>query len=265
MFIEINKIYNENHLDTMSRMPDDFIDLTITSPPYDDLRNYNGYSFDFEKIAHSLFRVTKNGGVVVWVVGDLTKKGSESLRSFEHALYLKNEVGFRIHDTMIYRKLNPTPNAGNRYQQCFEYMFVLSKGNPKIVNIQLRKRRNKCNDKRTYRKKKFLRNSEGEFNSGEHFIKEFVPRDNIFEYYVGGGNSSKDKIASKHPAIFPEKLVKDHIITWSNPGDLIYDPMMGSGTVAKMAIINGRNYIGSEISESYCEIAQERIKDYLSL
>ena len=161
--MDINKTYNENCLDTMKRMEDNFIDLTITSPPYDDLRTYNGYSFPFEDIAKELYRVTKNGGVVVWVVNDATKNGSETLTSFKQAIYFK-EIGFNVHDTMIYRKLNPPPNAGTRYHQSFEYMFVFSKGKPKTTNIQLRPRNNKCNDKRTYRKKKFSRNKDGEFN-----------------------------------------------------------------------------------------------------
>jgi len=259
--MKINKTYNENAIDTMNKMPDDFIDLTVTSPPYEDLRNYDGYSLPIEHIIKELFRVTKPGGIVVWVINDKVKKGSESLESFRQTIRF-TEMGWKLHDTMIYKKLNPTPNAGSRYQQCFEFMFVFSKGKPKTTNVQLRERRNKCNDKRTYRKKKFSRNKDGEFNTNDYFVKDFVPKDNIWEYYVGGGNSSKDKIAFKHPAIFPEKLAEDHIISWSNEGDLIYDPFMGSGTVAKMASINNRNYVGSEISKKYCdEIINVRLKN----
>ena len=152
--MEVNKTYNESCLETMGRMPNNFVDCTVTSPPYDDIRNYNnkikglsdefnGYSFPFEDIAKELFRVTKKGGVVVWVVNDATHNGSETLNSFRQALFFK-EVGFRMHDTMIYRKLNPMPNAGKRYQQMFEYMFVFSKGAPKTTNISLRERSNKC-------------------------------------------------------------------------------------------------------------------------
>lgn len=260
---EVNKIYNENCLETMAKMPDNFIDLTITSPPYDDLRIYNGYSFEFEKIAKELYRITKNGGVIVWIVGDSTIKGSESLTSFKQALFFK-EIGFNIHDTMIYRKLNPPPNSGTRYQQMFEYMFVLSKGKPSTTNILLRNRSNKCNDKRDYRKKKFSRNKEGIFNENDYFVKEKVPDYNVWDFYVGGGNSTKDKIAFNHPAIFPEELVDRHIKSWSNEGNLIYDPFIGSGTTAKMSILNNRNWIGSEISKEYCDIAKERIKTFLN-
>jgi len=246
----------------MSKMSDEFIDLTITSPPYDDIRNYNGYSFDFENTAKELYRITKKGGVVVWVVNDATKNGSETLTSFKQAIYF-NEIGFNVHDTMIYRKLNPPPNAGTRYQQMFEYMFIFSKGKPKTANIQLRPRSNKCNDKRTYRKKKFSRNKDGEFNENDYYIKDMVPDYNIWDFYVGGGNSTNDKIAFNHPAIFPEELVKKHIITWSNENDIIYDPFMGSGTTSKMCVLTNRNYIGSEISEEYCNIEKERLKTLL--
>ena len=267
--MEINKTYNESCLVTMGNMEDNFIDLTITSPPYDEIRNYNngvgkisdeynGYSFPFQDIAKELYRITKKGGVVVWVVNDSMTNGSESLNSFRQALYFK-DIGFNVHDTMIYRKLNPMPNAGTRYQQMFEYMFVFSKGKPKTTNIQLRERSNKCEDKRTYRKKKFSRNQDGEFNENEYYVKEMVPDYNIWDFYVGGGNTTKDSIAFKHPAIFPEELVKRHIISWSNEGDLIYDPFMGSGTTSKMCILNNRNYIGSELSKEYCDIEKERL------
>ena len=267
--IEINKTYNENCLDTMSKMEDNVIDLTITSPPYDKLRNYkkslkdeyNGYSFPFEKIAKELYRVTKKGGVLVWVVNDSTINGSESLNSFRQALYFK-ELGFKVHDTMIYRKLNPVPNAGTRYQQMFEYMFVFSKGKPKTTNIELRVRSNKCEDKRTYRKKKFSRDKDGVFNENDYHVKEMVPEYNIWDFYVGGGNTTKDMIAFEHPAIFPEKLVEQHLKSWSNEGDLIYDPFMETGTTSKMCILNNRNYVGSELVEEYHKLEIKRLENY---
>lgn len=268
--MEINKTYNENCLITMGNMPDNFIDLVITSPPYDEIRNYNkkigkmnddfnGYSFPFEDIAKELFRVIKKGGIVVWVVNDSMVKGSETLNSFRQALFFK-EIGFNVHDTMIYRKLNPMPNAGTRYQQMFEYMFVFSKGKPKTTNIRLRERSNKCNDKRTYRKKKFSRNQDGEFNENDYHVKEMVPDYNIWDFYVGGGNSTNDKVAFNHPAIFPEELVRGHVESWSNEGDLVYDPFMGSGTTSKISILTNRDYIGSELSVEYIEIERERLK-----
>ena len=251
--MEINKIYNENCLETMAKMPDNFIDLTVTSPPYDGLRTYNGYSFPFEDIAKELFRITKDGGVVVWVVGDATKNGSESGTSFRQALYFK-EIGFNLHDTMIYAKNSYMPLTHNRYEQQFEYMFVFSKGKPKtfkpimIPSLTAGTKRNRGGSKaneNTYAER--LRDEKTIVNAEKQ-------KPNIWFYDVG----KNDK--TKHNAPFPEQLANDHIISWSNENDLIYDPFMGSGTTAKTAILNNRNWIGSEISNEYCNIVEERIK-----
>ncbi len=251
--MEINKCYNENCLDTMARMPDGFIDLTVTSPPYDNLRTYNGYSFDFEAIAKELFRVTKPGGVVVWVVGDATIKGSETGTSFRQALFFK-EIGFNLHDTMIYLKNQLAFPDSNRYFQGFEYMFVLSKGKPNIFNpIKDRKNISAGRDVNGNERKK-----DGTLNKkrscARNIIKDYGIRFNYWLMY-----NQKRGIETQHPAIFPEALARDHIISWSNEGDLVYDPFMGSGTTAKMAILNKRNWIGSEISEEYCKIIERRI------
>ena len=255
--IEINKNYNENCLDTMARMDDNFIDLTVTSPPYDDLRNYNGYSFDFENVAKELYRVTKKGGVVVWVVGDShDKNGSETLTSFKQALFFK-EIGFNVHDTMIYQKNSyPFPPV-NRYYQQFEYMFVLSKGKPNTYNIQTQKTiwKKNTNEIATTRQKdgtiKAMKYEKGKANR---------KMDNIWLCNTGYMRTTKDKYAYNHPAMFPEELCERHILSWSNEGDLVYDPFMGSGTTAKMSILNNRNWIGSEISSKYCEIIEKRLK-----
>ena len=259
--LDLNKVYNEDCVSGMVKLDDCCIDLTVTSPPYDDLRSYNGYSFDFESVAHQLYRVTKDGGIVVWVVGDGTIDGSETGTSFRQALYFM-EVGFKLHDTMIYQKDNPTPNTGNgcRYQQCFEYMFVLSKGKPKTTNIIKVQRRNKNGDKRTCRVTKVNRNVDGTFDRiHTNVFNDYVAKQNIWKYPVGFYNSTSDKVAFDHPAIFPEELAKDHIVTWSNDGDTVLDPFMGSGTVAKECIILNRNYIGFEISEKYCDVIEKRL------
>lgn len=253
----INKIFNEDCLKTMSRMPNDFIDLTLTSPPYDNLRDYEDYtSFDFINIAKELYRITKNGGIVVWIVGDSVVKKSKTLTSFKQALEFK-EIGFNIHDVMIYQKnAYPFPPV-NRYFQVFEYMFVLSKGTPKTANIQMQKT---ITPKKKDRKST-TRNKDGSLSLMKYEKgKEMRKMDNIWKINTGYMCSSKDKIAFKHPAIFPEELAERHILSWSNENDLIYDPFMGSGTTAKMAILNNRKFIGSEISEEYCKIANERLK-----
>ena len=254
--MEINKIYNEDCLETMARMPDNFIDLTVTSPPYDNLRTYNGYSFDFENVAKELFRVTKPGGVVVWVVGDATIKGSETGTSFKQALYFMN-CGFKLHDTMIYSKGAQGGAKGSCYcyTQSFEYMFIFSKGKIKTSNL-LKDRENK------YQKngKSTMRRSNGETVGFIAKPNKFSKRTNVWELRGGFMVGSADKISFEHPATFPEQLANDHILSWSNEGDLVYDPFMGSGTVAKMSILNNRNWIGSEISSEYCNIIKERIK-----
>jgi site-specific DNA-methyltransferase (adenine-specific) len=253
---EINKIYNENCLDTMNSMPEESIDLTGTSPPYDDLRTYNGYSFDFENVAKGLFKVTKKGGVVVWVVGDQTKDGDKSGTSFRQALYFK-EIGFKLHDVIIYEKSGVSP-VKNRYYPAFEYMFVLSKDKIKTFN-PICDRPNKWRER--WGKTRQRRKADG--TMGEKYESKIAPefgiRRNIWKYTQGGGYGSDDKIAYKHPAIFPEKLAEDHILSWSNEGDLVYDPFMGSGTTAKMAKLNNRNYIGSEISGEYINIINNRL------
>lgn len=257
--MDINAIYCEDCIETMRKMSNNFVDLTVTSPPYDKLRNYNGYSFDFETIAKELYRVTKQGGVVVWIVGDATVKGSETGTSFKQALYFK-EIGFNLHDTMIYMKDNPPPVGGDkRYYQAFEYCFVLSKGTPKTFNPIVEERRNKWNDKRTVRIRPVTRNKAGIFVEKQVKIEGLVKLQNVWSYVVSGGSVSEEMFAHEHPAIFPEALCRDHIISWSNKGDLVYDPFMGSGTTAKMSILNGRQYIGSEISKEYCEISRKRL------
>ena len=260
--LEINKIYNMDCLEGVKMLPDSCIDLTVTSPPYDNLRTYNGnieqWSFEkFQAIAKELYRVTKQGGVVVWIVGDATINGSETGTSFRQALYFK-EIGFNLHDTMIYAKNNVYAHdpRNKRYKQCFEYMFVFSKGKPSTYN--------EIKDKPNKHACKTLSGTKGRNKDGVKrdlkpiVIGDFQARFNIWEYTTGGSVSS-DKIAFKHPAIFPEKLAEDHIISWSNEGDIVLDPFLGSGTTAKMALLHNRNFIGFEISEEYCEIAEQRI------
>ena len=257
--MEINNIYNENCLDTMKRMDDNFIDLTVTSPPYDNLRKYNGYSFDFENIAKELYRVTKEGGIVVWIVGDATIKGSETGTSFRQALYFK-EIGFNLNDTMIYRKLNYLPVTSCRYEPQFEYMFILSKGKVKTFNPIMKLNKSAGNKGGTHRHNG---NDLEKLHTNNGIIKKEGRKTNVWDVACGSMNS-KDKISFKHPATFPERLANDHIISWSNEEDIVYDCFMGSGTTAKMCILNNRKYIGSEISKEYVDIANKRLIKYKS-
>jgi len=254
--VKLNHIYHGDCVDVMRTFPDGVIDLTVTSPPYDNLRTYKGYNFNFEEIAKELYRVTKDGGVVVWVVGDATIKGSETGTSFKQALYFK-EIGFNLHDTMIYAK-NAVGAAGSKYcyQQSFEYMFILTKGKIKTFN-PIKDLVPKNAGKPTRYTKNAKSNTEG--YSTETHVKiapKASKRKNVWHYNVGFA-SQDDK--NSHPAVFPEQLAQDHILSWSNPGDIVLDPMCGSGTTCKMALKLGRRFIGIDISEEYCEIARKRI------
>ena len=236
-------------------LKDESIDLTVTSPPYDNLRKYNGYSFDFESVAKELYRVTKLGGVVVWVVGDATVKGSETGTSFKQALYFK-EIGFNLHDTMIYAKENPIPQNHNRYEQSFEYMFVLSKGKPKTFNPLTEPTKNAGKTFDWGNRKTVMDDNQcrRDRKSEKIVVKDTKIRKNIFTYSVGGGKTG-------HPAVFPEQLANDHIISWSNEGDVVLDPFSGSGTTHKMALLNNRRFIGFEISQEYVDIERKRLED----
>lgn len=243
-------------LEVMKTMADKSVDMVLTSPPYDNLRTYKGYTFNFEGIAKEIYRVLKDGGVCVWIVGDATIKGSETGTSFKQALYFK-EIGFNLHDTMIYSSAKP-PLTHNRYEQEFEYMFVLSKGKLKTFNpIKIRCLNAGKKSGGTIRKtgnELLEKNKPGKVNS-------LKISGNIWRFNTGN-TSSSDRISFKHPAIFPEQLAEDHILSWSNEGDTILDPMAGSGTTLKMAKKNKRNYIGIEISPEYIDIINKRIADH---
>lgn len=243
----------------MKRLDDGTIDLVITSPPYDNIRQYNGFSFDFDAVANQLYRVVKVGGVVVWIVGDATINGSETGTSFRQALMFM-DIGFRLYDTMIYQKRNAIPKAGKRYNQSFEYMFVLSKGKPTAVNLLQEPCKNAgkiCHG--TYRENgDTLRKASGYGKP----VKETKARANIWAYATGGGNTARDKLWSEHPAVMPLQLARDHVVSWSNAGDVVLDPMCGSGQTLIAAMLEGRNFIGMDCSEEYCSLTRERLEWY---
>ena len=258
-----NKIICGDCLDVMKDWPDGCVDLTVTSPPYDDLRDYKGYTFDFEGIAKQLYRVTKVGGVVVWVVADKTVNGSETGTSFKQALYFM-KIGFNLHDTMIYEKSGCSFPETNRYYPIAEYMFILSKGSPNTINL-ISDRINTyageyvARENADRQKDGSLTPNTAYKNEYNKKVKPFGVRYNIWRYSVGKGNTTKDDVFA-HPAIFPEKLAHDHILSWSKEGDIVLDPMSGSGTTVKMANLLGRRYIGIDISPEYCQIAEDRLR-----
>ena len=265
----MNKIKLGDAVELLSKLEGDVIDLTVTSPPYDNLRTYNGkikdevtfedgFSFPFVEMAKELFRVTKKGGVVVWVVNDQVKNGGETGSSFKQALKFM-EIGFTLYDTMIYHKNGaPFPESG-RYSQVFEYMFIFSKGKPKTINL-LKDKPNRWAGHTNFGDPS-KRQKDGDLKKVEKFtISEFGTRYNVWYINNGAGFSSKDSIAFEHPAIFPESLAEDHILSWSNEGDLVLDPMAGSGTTLKMAKLNNRNYYGIDINEEYVLLCNKRVE-----
>lgn len=250
--METVTLLNGDCLDVMKTIPNNSVDLTVTSPPYDNLRTYNGnieqWNFEkFKAIAKELYRVTADGGVVVWIVADATIKGSETGTSFRQALWFM-ECGFNLHDTMIYSKTSQ-PRQSTRYEQQFEYMFVFSKGKTKAFNpIKVKSKNSGKIVKRTCRD-----HDSDSLKQSINIVGEFKLKGNVWEY---GSKQNK----TKHPAPFPEQLAKDHIISWSNEGDAVLDCFMGSGTTGKMAVLNNRKFIGIELDQGYFEIAKERIE-----
>lgn len=240
----------------LAALPDGSIDMIITSPPYDNLRTYKGYTWQFEAIAHQMYRVLKSGGVAVWVAGDSVVDGSETLSSFKQALYFKESVGFNVHDTMVYQKDSLQFPDVSRYYQCFEYMFVLSKGAPRVSNLQ-RVDTTHFNNSSSTKRMPDGSLSRVEYKTGN----ETRVLENVWKFGVGNGKTTLDKIAFLHPAMFPEELARRHILTWSNPGDVVLDPFMGSGTTAKVARNLSRHYIGCDISAEYVTLAKRRLAD----
>jgi len=248
----IGKIICGDNCDVLGRFPDDCIDLVVTSPPYDDLRTYGGHPWDFYGVAWQLKRVLKPGGVIVWVVADQTKDGSETGSSADQAKHFR-VLGLRLHDTMIY-KANKPPQNGNRYEPCWEYMFVFSKGKPAAWNAQY---------ERTIGPGAVhtggMRGKDGKIGARSHSKPTGVlkVRENI--WYLPRSSHSDGKERHEHPATFPDALAADHIKTWSNEGDLVLDPFNGSGTTTAMACKLKRKFIGIEVDPTYCKLAVRRM------
>ncbi len=250
--LELNRIHCGDNCDLLGKMPRECVDLVVTSPPYDDLRTYGGHSWDFFGVAWHLKRVLKPGGVIVWVVADATKDGSETGSSMEQALHFKR-LGLNLHDTMIWQKPNFAAVGAlqTRYAPVFEYMLILSAGRPKTFNpIKDRPAKSAGSAKVGT-----VRQADGSMKrkSGEGWIQpEFGQRFNVWEI-------STESQGQDHPAPFPFDLARDHVATWSNPGDLVLDPFSGSGTTAKAAKTLGRQFIGLEVNPDYCAIAEQRL------
>ena len=251
-----NTIYHQSCVQGMRDMDDGSVDLVVTSPPYDNLRTYNDsstWNFNaFTEVAHELIRVLKPGGVIMWNVGDAVVDGSETGTSFRQALYFKDS-GLNLHDTMIYQKPSaayPSSEKSTRYSQVFEYCFILSKGKPKTTNL-IKDRENRWAGSTNFGTPT-SRQKDGSLKKSKKLtVSPLGIRDNIWKITNSRGFGQSNNEVYQHPATMPEELARGHIISWSNPGDLVLDPFMGSGTTARMAFREGRNYIGFEIDEEY--------------
>ncbi|WP_302581751.1 site-specific DNA-methyltransferase [uncultured Bacteroides sp.] len=255
----INKIIHGNCVDVMKTMPDNSVDMCITSPPYDNLRTYKGFVFPFDDIVRQLFRIVKDGGVVVWIVCDATINGSETCTSFKQAMSFVS-AGFNLHDTMIFRKINPVPQIyRKRYNNEFEYMFVFSKGAVATHHALTMP----CLHAGLELKGTTYKNySKGEQKRGKlaNPVKSEKIKGNIWEYVVG--KKAVDQEAKSHPAPFPYDLAKDHILSWSNENEIVLDPMCGSGTSCVAAFDNNRRFIGIDICAEYCDLSKERVEKH---
>lgn len=260
-----NSIVNIDCLLGLSYISDNSIDMVLTSPPYDNLRNYHKNISEtwnedvWKKVLQELFRVLKDGSVLVWVVGDATINGSESGTSFKQALYAK-EIGFNIHDTMIYQKQNPMPQfKSHRYTNCFEYMFIFSKGKP--CRGEMLYESTKCEGRVDFNYRGQVDKNDNYIGKDKKIIKDRKLKTNIWTF---SQNNGIDRSVREHKAQFPELLAYNHIISWSNENDLILDPFMGVGTTAKMCILTNRKYLGFEINERYCELADFRLNNTIN-
>jgi len=255
--VPVNQVIHSDCVQGMKGLPDKCIPLTVTSPPYDGMRTYGGHSFDAKAVIQQLWRITVEGGIVVWVVQDQVVNGNLTATSAEHQLAFK-DAGFWLHDTIIMARIGRRVPGIHRYGPP-EFAFVFSKGKPRAVNL-LKDRRNKTVGKKinaNFRKK----NGQAVKEIHDRVVREFGVRFGVWEYPVGRYSSTKDQIAFGHPAIMPEAMALDLILSLSNPGDLVFDPMAGAGTTCKMALLNRRPYLGFEAHAEYVEIARKRLRD----
>lgn len=254
------RILNKDNLEVLKNLGDNTVDLVITSPPYDDIRDYHGFSWDIEKVVSELYRVVKEGGVVCWVVGDRVKKHNKSLSSFRQAIKFQ-ELGFNVYEHLIFEKAGSSPPVNNRYQNNFENIFIFSKGKPKTVNL-IHDKPNKWAGETGFGKHG-IRGKDGVITEKKkNVIKEFGRRTTIWRYVNTYGFSTKDKEAHQHPAIFPEKLVYDLMVSYSNENDFVLDIFGGSGTTAKVCLLNNREFLTTELSKEYYELSISRVSKY---
>lgn len=259
------EIFNADCVSHMQSMQENSIDLVVTSP-YDNLMDYNNsssWNFEvFKSVADQLYRIVRPCGVVVWIVNDASINNSETYTSFRQVLFFR-EIGFNLNDTMIWNKQSTSFPDSNRYLQSFEYMFVLSKSSNhtdfKMTCNLIRDRRNMSSGSSVHgtgrQRNASFKVCDG-YEKGKS-LSEFGIRFNVWNIHCAKGTE-----LTGHPAQMPIQIAEDHIRTWSNPGDLVFDPFLGSGTTACACLNRGRRFIGCEIDPDYFAIAQKRISEH---
>jgi site-specific DNA-methyltransferase (adenine-specific) len=249
------KLFKGSCVDKLRDFKDGCVDLTVTSPPYDNLKDYLGNisswcEESWKSIIKDLYRVTSDGGVVVWVVNDATIDGGETGSSFKQALWAV-ECGFKL-ETMIWEKIGSGCFGSNKlYAQNFEYMFIFIKGKPTRGKLIL-DRKNKTKPGTVMKVNANIQTDGSSKYQRTIVSKEFGKRNNIWTI------DTERKV--DHPAPFPLQLAKDHIISWSNEGDTVLDPFMGSGTTGIAAKLLNRSFLGIELADEYFDMAKERIE-----
>lgn len=254
-FDRMNRLHLGDCVAGMRTLPDGCIPLTVTSPPYDNLREYGGHTFDFGAVARELWRVTAPGGVLVWFTQDQTVGGGQTGTGCRQQLFLQ-DIGFRVYERIVMDRINPLPRT-RHYSGVLEIAVVLSKGRPRSVNLLC----DKPNRQAGAVYPTFCRSRSGRVDGRAKPIPRYGVRGVVWRYTVGGPHSTADLGDYAHPSVMPEAMAEDHIRSWSRPGDVVLDPFLGSGTTAKIALLNDRRYLGYEVHEPYFGIAHRRLAD----
>jgi DNA modification methylase len=263
-----------DNVTVLKTFPDACVDLVVTSPPYDSLRVAAGYQngFDLVDLCNQLLRVIKPGGMVVWVVADQTVNGARTGTSYKQALHFMSH-GFQLFDDIVYLKSGTNFPSKSRYTNTWEHMFCFSKGMPSTINLITDSPRKWLGSwaKTTNRKKDGTLGASTAKNCGEgskgkaSFEGEYgyKARTNVWNITNGKGFAHPDPggdLAYAHSATYPLQLAHDHIVSWTNPGDVVLDPFNGAGTTCVAAKMTGRTYVGIDSSPEYCALATKRLE-----
>jgi site-specific DNA-methyltransferase (adenine-specific) len=257
--LPLNKIICGDAVEELKKIPNNSIDILVTSPPYDGIRKYNGFNYDLHATGKEIYRVLKDGGVAIMVIQDQTKNFGKTLTSFRTIVDWVDNIGFKLFETVIYRKYGAEGAWWNkRFRVDHEYMPIFLKGErPQYFNKDPLKIPSKHGGKTMTGGGTRLTNGI-RIPTRAITINPMKCRGTIWEYMTAGDGT---RLKHKHPATFPDKLPYDFIQCFCPPNGVVLDPFIGSGTTALAAIELDRNYIGIDISKEYCDLARRRIKE----